>query len=92
MLVITNKSAPKRVKSAPRSSPHTPPPRCGALAHRPRCSAPMFKMARIGALWRALAQNKRFGVPNVYAECLCLCRMSVPNQNVCAECLCRMSY
>ena len=80
MLVITNKSAPKRLKSAPRSSPHTPPPRCGALAHRPRCSAPMFKMARIGALWRALAQNKRFGVPNVYAECLC--RMP----NVCAEC------
>jgi len=56
MLVITNKSAPKRVKSAPRSSPHTPTPRCGALAHRPRCSAPMFKMARIGAHWRALAQ------------------------------------
>ena len=69
MLVVTNKSAPKRLKSAPRSSPHTPPPRCGALAHRPRCSAPMFKMARIGALWRALAQNKRFGVPNVCAEC-----------------------
>ena len=26
-------------------------------------------LARIGALWRALAQNKRFGVPNVCAEC-----------------------
>jgi hypothetical protein len=25
MLVITNKNAPKRLKSAPRSSPHTPP-------------------------------------------------------------------
>ena len=57
MLVVTNKSAPKRLKSAPRSSPHTPTPRCGALAHRPRCSAPMFKMAHIGAHWRALAQE-----------------------------------
>jgi len=57
MLVMTNKSAPKRLKSAPRSSPHTPPPRFGALAHRLRRCAPMFKIAHIGALWRTLAQN-----------------------------------
>ena len=57
MLVMTNINAPKRAKSALRFSPHTPPARCGALAHRPRCSAPMFQIAHYGALWRTLAQN-----------------------------------
>lgn len=60
MLVNANISAPNRPKSAPRSSPHTPPPRFGALAHRLRRCAPMFKIARIGAHWRALAQNLCF--------------------------------
>jgi hypothetical protein len=55
MLVITNISAPNRPKSAPRSSPHTPPPRFGALAHRLRRCAPMLRwraLAHIGAHWR----------------------------------------
>jgi len=60
MLVITNISAPNRPKSAPRSSPHTPPPRFGALAHRLRRCAPMLRwraLAHIGAHWRKITKE-----------------------------------
>jgi len=59
MLADTNKVAPKEEKSAPRNTPHTPPRGARALAHSPRECAPLFFIARIGAYWRALAQNNR---------------------------------